>query len=110
MQFHGCSHFLQDGAPCHKSKKVMALLNQQEFQVMDWPGNPPDLNPIETVWTEMKRTLKKDHTITSLPLLIRAIKMMWVRDLHLSYFKKLAESMPRRLQKCLANNGHAFSY
>ena len=110
MKFHGCSHFLQDGAPCHKSKKVMALLNQQEFQVMDWPGNSPDLNPIENVWAEMKRKLKKDHMITSLPLLIRAIKMMWVRDLPPKYFKKLAESMPRRLQKCLANNGHASGY
>ena len=86
------------------------MLNQQEFQVMDWPGNSPDLNPIENVWAEMKRKLKKDHMITSLPLLIRAIKMMWVRDLPPKYFKKLAESMPRRLQKCLANNGHASGY
>ncbi len=36
---HKASHFLQDGALCHKSKKVMAFLHQQNFSVIDWPGN-----------------------------------------------------------------------
>ena len=49
MRFHRCSFFLQDGAPCHKSKLVTARLKecQDEFSVIDWPGNSPDLNPIE---------------------------------------------------------------
>ena len=46
MELHKVDKFLQDGAPCHKSKKVMALLKEQPFSVMDWPGNSPDLNPI----------------------------------------------------------------
>ncbi len=27
---------------------------------MDWPGNPPDLNPIENCWSFMKAKLKED--------------------------------------------------
>jgi hypothetical protein len=46
MVIHGCTHFLQDGAPCHASMCITAFLAQQSFQVIDWPGNSPDLNPV----------------------------------------------------------------
>ena len=51
MKLHKAKMFLQDGAPCHKSKATMALLKtkEDEFKVFDWPGNSPDLNPIENV-------------------------------------------------------------
>jgi hypothetical protein len=41
MRSHRSSWFLQDGAPCHKSKVVMGKLKEmeQEFKVLDWPGN-----------------------------------------------------------------------
>jgi hypothetical protein len=35
MEHHGASHFLQDGAPCHTSKKVMAFLKEKKILVMD---------------------------------------------------------------------------
>ncbi len=44
-----CKHFLKD-ISCHASKKTRAFLVQQSFNVMDWPGNCPDLNPIENQW------------------------------------------------------------
>jgi hypothetical protein len=87
-----------DGAPCHTSKVSKALLREQPFTVMDWPGNSPDLNPIENVWSIMKAILKRDHTVTSLPKLERTIETMCVRDLPLSLFQKLAHSMPIRIK------------
>jgi hypothetical protein len=45
----------------------------------------------------MKARLKRVPNITSLPLLERAIKMMWVKDLPISLMKKLAHSMPKRI-------------
>jgi transposase len=51
----------------------MAFLKEAKIPVMDWPGNSPDLNPIENLWAIMKAKLKKNKNITSLPLLIRAI-------------------------------------
>ncbi len=74
MRIHKTAYFLQDGAPCHKSKIVISFLKQshEEFSIIDWPGNSPDLNPIENCWSHMKRKLKGDLNITLLPKLVEA--------------------------------------
>jgi hypothetical protein len=38
MGFHGSTHFLHDGAPCHASKHINDFLAEQPFQVIDGPG------------------------------------------------------------------------
>jgi DDE superfamily endonuclease len=112
MTLHKVTKFLQDGAPCHTSKKSMAVLKEKEkeFTVMDWPGNSPDLNPIENLWAIMKGRLKKDHSITSLQKLEEAIKKMWVSDVPNSLCKRLARSMRKRIRRCIANGGQMTKY
>ena len=41
--------FMQDGAPCHTAKVTIAYLQHEGVKVLKWPGNSPDLNPIETL-------------------------------------------------------------
>ncbi len=106
----GATKFLQGGAPSHTSKKVRAFLKESNVSVMDWPGNSLYLNPIENLWAIIKRRLKKLPNITSLPLLIKAMKMMWPRDLPISLMKKLAHTMPARLKMCLKNKRQMTKY
>jgi hypothetical protein len=58
----------------------------------------------------MKLKLKNNKEITSLPQLIQAVKMMWVTDMNLDYFKKLASSMPNRLKLIIKSKGDMTKY
>ena len=50
---HNNDMLLQDSAPCHASKKTKAFIQEEGpegIQLIDWPGNSPDCNPIENLW------------------------------------------------------------
>ncbi len=104
MNFHGATHFLQDGAPCHASKRIKKFIDDKPFEVIDWPGNSPDLNPIENCRNFMKEKLKTKDT-GSVPKLIQEIKMLWTTGLSKEYLKGLSDSMPRSIQQVLAVKG-----
>jgi hypothetical protein len=59
--------------PCVTQVKIRDWLKAQDFDIIDWPGYCPDLNPIQTYWNMMKNKLK-DIKITSLPHLEYEIK------------------------------------
>ena len=106
MEIHNCTVFMQDGAPCHKSKVMSEFLSQQRIKVLDWPGNRPDLNPIENLWDILKDKVANKQS-TSAKHLQEVIKESWVKDLTREYCSTLVASMPRRLQAVFeAKGGH----
>ena len=109
MERHQCEVFLQDGAKCHTSSMTMALLNQQPFRVCDWPGNLPDLNPIENLWNWMKDQLQ-EKKVTSVPALQEEVKRLWCMGTPVELLKKLSDSMPRRLQAVIDAGGEMTKY
>ena len=54
--------FMHDVAPCHNSKSTRTFLECKGIPILEWPGNSPDMTPIENVWNIMKKEIgKKCH-------------------------------------------------
>ena len=71
--------FQQDLAPCHTAKKVKKFFEENHIKILDWPGNSPNLNPIENLWSIVKtQLLKKDCTTQT--KLINTIIDVWYLD------------------------------
>ena len=49
MGRHDCTTFQQDKSPCHSSRRTMAWFDDNDVRVLSWPGNSPDLNPMENL-------------------------------------------------------------
>lgn len=111
MAQHATSHFLQDGAPCHRAKMVTAWFKDRpNIQLIRWPGNSPDLNPIENVWAWMKRRLR-DIPCTNMKQWREEITRLWVIKMADSqYLRNLVESMPRRLNEVIEREGATTGY
>ncbi len=109
MEKHGTTMFLQDGAPCHTSNMIKNFLAEEDIQLIDWPGNSPDLNPIENCWNYVKDKLEDRHT-PNLKALIDNIKDLWCRRTETEYLRNLVSSMPRRMAMAIQNNGYSTKY
>ena len=101
--------YQQDGAPCHTSKNSLKWIREHNIEVLEWPGNSPDLNPIENLWQVVKSKVAKLHPRTK-PELIAAVLKVWYHQIPQSLLEKLSLSMPRRIQAVIDNKGNPTKY
>ena len=69
---------------------------QRPPEVMDWPSNSPDLNPIENLWSIVKRNVEK-----KMPKNISDLRRFMIEewdDIPQSTLIGLVRSMKRRYQ------------
>jgi hypothetical protein len=81
------------------------------IQLIKWPGNSLDLNPIENVWSLMKMQLQEDTHPTNLQALKEEITRLWVLKMADSQvLRNMVESMPDRLQEVIQWGGNTTKY
>lgn len=102
--------FMQDSAPCHKAKSVSKFLNENKVKLLDWPGNSPDLNPIENLWEVMKREIAKENITTKQRLIERLTQVWHETEIVQENAKKCIDSMPRRIQAVIRAKGGVTKY
>ena len=100
---------LDDSAPCHRTKLLEEFHKNNSIERIDWPGNSPDLNPIENLWAILKFRLRR-RIIRSKRKLIEEIIKVWTNEIPKSLFKTLALSMRTRLSKVIENKGNVTKY
>ena len=106
--FNGDFIFQQDSASCHTSKATKTWLKENQVQLLPWPSNSPDLNPIENIWGLMKKRLEilvpKDQSE-----LEKMTRHVWY-NITQEECQNLVESMPNRLRDVIKAKGDANKY
>ncbi len=100
-------YFQQDNAPCNKAQIISDWFLEQdnEFTLLKWFPQSPDLNPIEHLWDVVEREIRiMDVQPTNLQQLRDAIMSIWTK-ISEECFQHLVESMPRRIKPALKTKG-----
>lgn len=111
---------VEDGSRVHglkDTKRNRGLCNSARIEchiatLLDWPGNSPDLNPIENVWRILKQRLRNrnPHGGWSLEELKAALIDIWDNEITVEDFNKFIDSMPQRIRKVIARKGAQTPY
>ena len=99
--------FMQDGAPPHTAKKTKEILEGKVQFISDWPALSPDLNPIEHLWSLVKKMLKGMRFSNRAELII-AVKQAWEK-IPMDIINKLVSSWSARLIVCERINGKSLN-
>ncbi len=98
-------------APCHKGLEHWKIISdwflehENEFTLLKWPPQSPDLNPIEHLWDVVEREICiMDVQPTNLQQLRDAFMSIWTK-ISEECFQHLVESVPRRIKAVLKSKG-----
>ncbi|GFT85829.1 putative transposase like protein [Trichonephila clavipes] len=105
------SQYILDFKKCPiEASSIKAFLAEQNIPLLDWPGNCPDMSPIENVWELMKREVAKD-VITNKTLLLERIIHVWNHHPQMQEtVQSYTDSMPRRIGALIAAKGGSAKY
>lgn len=102
------SLFQHDNDPKHTSRLVRSYLEEANIDVLEWPPQSPDLNPIENLWDLVDREIRK-RKHSNCAQLMDHIRSEW-EQIPSNVLESLIDSMPRRLRAVVSNKGFATKY
>ena len=99
--------FQQDNARPHVARVCRQFLANHNIQPLDWPAYSPDLSPIEHLWDELdRRVRRRQNTPTTLNQLRNALLEEW-NNIPMRKINTLMNSMHRRIRAAtVAGGGH----
>ena len=95
--------FMQDNALPHTARDTIRLLRANNIRMLDWPACSPDLNPIEHVWDEIDRRIRRMPAQQDLVQLERDILQVW-RNLPQHFLQNYINSIRSRCQAVMARD------
>ncbi|CAI2347895.1 unnamed protein product [Caenorhabditis sp. 36 PRJEB53466] len=99
------SVYQQDNDPKHTSLFVKDWFKSRRVNVMEWPSQSPDLNPIEHLWEELERRCANKRA-KNCDEKSAQLQSEW-NQIPMSTIDTLIDSMPRRCQAVIDAKGFA---
>ena len=98
---------MQDGATPHVAKLTLTQIEKSFRNCWrDWPGNSPDLNPIENVWGVLQDSVFEEPRPRTKEALIARVQEKW-NSMPQEFLASCTDSFPTRIMECLeADGGH----
>ena len=102
--------FQQDNDPKHTSRVAKDALEDLNLNVMEWPSQSPDLNPIEHMWNHLKTELRsKSRIFATADDLWDGIQEV-MKNENKEMCRKLVSSMSSRVQAVINAKGGYTKY
>lgn len=101
-------HFQQDNDPKHTSQLVKKFLNENSVDLIKWPSQSPDLNPIEHLWDYLDRQIRKKN-ISNRNEFWEELQKQW-NMIPEDVCANLVSSMRRRCAAVIEAKGYATKY
>ena len=99
--------FQQDGAPAHHATRTQDWCKEHLKAFWEkgiWPGNSPDLNPIDNLWAIVQSSVDGMEEATNQKVLEKQLKLAW-SQITPDILDNLVSSMPERVKACVKHNG-----
>jgi transposase len=102
--------FQQDNCPVHTANIVSEWFTDNDISLLNWPSRSPDLNPMENVWAELVKTIKRQNVRPqNAQQLLEILTNAW-ETITQNYCLGLCNSMTRRLTAVITKNGAMTKY
>ena len=112
-----CNHFLadnlsfslmNDNTACHDSDWTNQEREAEGISKVDWPPNSPDFNPIEKIWTLMKRQIQRRRgleRITTVGQMKSVLKEEWEK-ITIAEINAQISLLPKTMVLCIKQAGN----
>ena len=107
-QFGSRWQYQQDNDPKHTSKVAKQFLETEVPETIDWPSNSPDINPIENIWSILKRRVEKRKP-SNIHELDQFLHEEW-KKFEKTIINNLVRSMKSRCLAIIESKGERINY